>query len=443
MSAPIQLAHEIVKGLKPKFDDVAALIRKRNYVMVKLWNTEPSVTQSWIETKVDLYLAKGKRVLQLSLSVSDAEQVIKAVEGLAAAIDKLEESELYAPLPQPGKWAPLEATVDKAVIKAMEDPKHIAEEMINGALSRGAERVAGTLTLGHSIKALVTSAGFEGSEEGTEVVAYLRAFKGEFSGHWAHGSRFLDMKSVREVGDKAGYYATLTNKKADFEPGKYDVILSPLVIGNLADYIGFMASAAAIMMGFSMFMKIKPGDQVGSEKFTLEDIPRDNELPGSTAFDDEGVPTYDKPIIKNGVLTNILHNSGTAAKMGASSTGNAGWIMPSPWNLKMSTGTLDEEGLAAELGNGIIINNNWYTRLQNYVEGIFSTVSRDATLLVRNGEIVGHLGRIRIADKFTNLMKNIEDLSKNLYKIKWWEVETPVKAPYVLVKGVNVTKPFI
>ena len=442
MIDPLQIAEDVVRKLKKEFDDVSAIINWRNSVMVKLWNTEPSVTQSWINTEATIYLAKNKRLLQVSLSIQDPEKIIDNVKKSITTLERLEESELYAQLPEPKPWEPLEGLMDKAVINAIDSPKEPAQEMIDAALQEGADRVAGTLTLRHERRAVATSKGFSGFEEGTSVEAYLRAFKGPMSGHWGFGSRYLDLRAIRGVGSKAGYFASITTNKADYEPGKYDVILSPLVVGNLMNYVGFMASAAAVLMGYSMFAKFKPGDQVGDERLTLDDVPRDSELPSSAAFDDEGTPTYNKPIIEKGVLKNLLHNSGTARKMGAKPTGNAGLVFPTPWNLKISTGGLNEDNLPKELENGLIINNNWYTRLQNYVEGVFSTVSRDACLLVKNGEVVGDVGRVRIADKLDRIMKNISDLGRALYMIRWWEVRTPTKAPYVLIKNVNITKPF-
>jgi PmbA protein len=442
MREPIEIAEEVVKGLKTEFDDVTAIVNSRDESMVKIWNTEPSIVQSWVETSVTVYIAKNKRTLILSLSLSDPEEIVKTVKSAGPALARLEASDIYAPLPEPTEWKPIEGLTDKAVVEALDNPREAAEAMIHTALDRGVDRVAGTLALTHGKRAVATSKGFSGEEDMTSVEAYLRAFKGEMSGHWAYGSRYLDLKSLEDVGAKAGYYATLTDRKVDYTPGKYDIIISPLVVGNLINYVGFMASAAAVLMGYSMFMKHKVGDEVASSIVSIYDVPRDRELPSSTAFDDEGVPTYDKPIIEEGILRNLLHNSGTAAKMGSRSTGNAGLIFPTPWNLKLSTGSLDEDNLASELENGIIINNNWYTRLQNYVEGVFSTVSRDATLLVKNGEIVGDLGRVRISDKLGNLLRNAAALGRTLYKIKWWEVETPTKAPYMLIKDVNITKPF-
>ncbi len=439
----LSLAEELVTKLKSRYDDVAALVVNDDTVMVKLWNTEPSIVQSWMRTRVGLLLTKNRRLLTLELSARKPEDVLKVVERIEEVADKVEESELYAPLPEPTKVEALTGAFDTRVVEALDNPRPYAEAMIDSALSQGVDRVAGTLTLGKVVRALATSKGFSAVEEKTYVEAYLRAFKNDFSGHWAYGSTRLDINALKEVGLKAGHYATITNKKVDFQPGKYSVVLSPLVVGNLLGDVAFMASATAVLLGYSMFMKYKLGDSVASEKLSIYDVPRDTSLPYATAFDDEGSPTYDKPIIENGVLKNLLHNSGTASKMGVKTTGNAGWVFARAWNLNISLGDLKEDELVSELRNGLIITNNWYTRLQNYVEGIFSTVSRDATLLVKDGEILGDVGRVRIASKFSTLMNNVVGISNKPYDIMWWEVRTPTRCGYFLIKDINITKPYI
>lgn len=439
----VEVGRKVVEKLRGRFDDIAVLIKTRDKVMVKLWNTEPSITQSWLTTEVALLLTKSKRVVILEFSVGNPNEVLKAVENISGAVEKVEESELYAPLPEPADIKPVEGSFDRNLVHAMSDPSSLTHEMIDAALSEGAERVAGALTLNKELRTLVTSKGFEGSEERTYVETYLRAFRGEFSGHWAYGSTHLNKSEIKKVGMRAGMYATITNKKADLQPGRYDVVLSPLVVGNLMNYVSFMSSALAVLMGYSMFVKYKSGEMIASEKLTLIDAPRDPTLPNATSFDDEGVPTFNKPIIEGGVFRNLLHNSGTASKLGVKSTGNSGWLMPVAWNLHLEPGDLKEEELFSELKNGVMITNNWYTRLQNYVEGVFSTVARDAVLLVRNGEVVGNVGRVRIATSFPRLLSNVEDLSRQPYDVMWWEVRTPTKAPYMLVKNVDLTKPYI
>jgi Predicted Zn-dependent proteases and their inactivated homologs len=323
----------------------------------------------------------------------------------------------------------------------MDDPSEIVEELINASMTYPVDRVAGTVTLTKTNLTLVNSKGFQCEEKSTGVEAYARVFKGEFSGHWAYGSTRLSMNNIKEVGERAGYYATLTSDKTDVTPGTYNVIISPLVAGNLFNYVASMASALSVMTGFSVFAKYKPGEKIGAGSLSLYDRPRDATLPSTRGFDDEGVETYDKPIIENGVVRNILHNSGTANKMRVKTTGNAGWVRPTPWNLEINEGELRESELISEVRNGLLVLNNWYTRLQNYYEGYFSTVSRDVVLVIKNGELTGHGGRIRIATSFPNLMNNIIGATRERFDISWWEVRTPIRTPFILIQNIPVTKP--
>ncbi len=442
MGELLELARKTLRPLKERFDEVVVGVSDEKRVMVKLWNTQPSVTQVWRDVTALLYLTKNRKIYMTSAPLSRLAEPSKLADEVSEHMKLLEESELYAPLPEPERYEPIEGAYDKSVVKAMEDPSDLVEAVVNAAVNEGVERVAGTLELSEVSYALVNSKGFEGVESKTEVMTYLRAFKGDFTGHWAFGSRRLMREEIERVGKKAAEYALMTNRKVDYEPGKYDLILSPLVVGNLMDLVASMASGMAIIMGFSMFMKNKPGDRVASEKFTLIDVPRDPELSGSTAFDEEGIATYDKPIIERGVLKTILHNVKTASKMRSRTTGNAGLLMPRAWSLRIPPGDSSLEEMIREVRKGILISNNWYTRLQNYVEGIFSTVSRDATLLIENGEVVGHLGRVRVSDRLGSLLNNVDLLGKEIYRIKWWEVRTPTKTPYLLCRGINVTKPF-
>ncbi len=441
----IELIHNAKKAsdkLKIKFDDVAIKMVLKDSVMVKIWNNQISVTQSWRTIESRIYLAKDKRILELSLSLERPEDIVKVCDEMSKYVGVMKESEIYAPLPEPTAYKPLKDLTDVKIRDYMDNPLPLVEGLIGSALDNGAQRVAGTLELSIERKALVTSKGFEGEEEGSEVMCYLRAFKGDVSGHWAYGSRRVNKESIEYVGRRAAEIATLSKGKVSVEPGKYDVILSPLVVGNLLNDVAMMASGLYIMMGFSMFMKFKIGDVIASGMVSLYDVPRNIELARSTSFDDEGIETYDKPIIEGGKFTNILHNVKTSSKLGGKTTGNAGWITPLPWNIELKPGDYSEEELIREVRRGLLMTNNWYTRLQNYVEGQFSTVSKDAVFYIENGEIKGYTERIRIADTFVNLLRNVRAIGKTQYLIRWWEVRIPSKVPYLLATNVNITKPY-
>jgi PmbA protein len=89
---------------------------------------------------------------------------------------------------------------------------------------------------------------------------------------------------------------------------------------------------------------------------------------------------------------------------------------------------------------GIIITNNWYTRFNSYITGEFSTLVRDAAFYVNNGQIEYPVSGLRLSDSLPRLLSNIVAFSETTKWIKWWgEVSTPVKAPYMLVNGSNIS----
>jgi PmbA protein len=438
----LDTAGTLLRKLRSSYDELAVMINGIDSVMVKIVNNNVALKYSRKSYNVGLYLVKGRKVLILESSTSDLNQLSRAADDISKYVHIIEESELYAPLPEPRQVKPLGNLVDGNVVKYMGEPAKLCEVLINSAVNEGVERVSGILSLGVRSKALVSSNGFEGFEVGSEVSTYLRVFKGDYSGHWAYGSRFLDLKSIEDVGRTAAQYVSYAKGFIDIPPGRYDVILSPLVVGNLMELVVSMTSAFNVLAGFSMFISKSLGDVVATDKLTLADVPRDIELSGSTSFDDEGVETYNKELISRGSLKTLLHNSKTARKFNTVSTGNAGWITPRPWNIAVTPGDSDVDEMVREVRNGLLISNNWYTRLQSYVEGVFSTVSRDAVLVIRDGEVVGNARRVRIADNLSRLLSNIWLVGRKCYLIKWWEVEVPSKVPYILVKDLNITKPF-
>jgi len=427
--------------MKKGFDDAAAKIEVVDSVMVKIANSSVSVVQSWRRMSVDLYLAKNKRIFTLHFEPKSLGDLQKPIDSIISLANRVTESPIYAPLPEPSKIRYVEEVVDKRVIEAANDMSNIAERVIEVAHRESIESVAGMLQVGYVETALATSRGALLEEKKTFIQGYLRAFaQPDGSGQWCYTSTTLDLSGLESMAFTASRYAVDSRNRGEVEPGVYDVILSPMVFANLLEYIISMTSAMYVIMGWSMFMKNSPGDAVASPLLTILDEPRNTELPNFRSFDDEGVETYNKSVIEEGVLKVFLHNTKTATFMNTRTTANAGWMIPVPWNIVVRPGTATIDEMVAEVRRGLLITNNWYTRLQNYIEGVFSTVARDAIFYIENGRIARPITKVRIADRFGNILKNVAMLGRELYNIQWWEVRTPTKTPYILIKNVNISK---
>lgn len=420
----------ILSELEKHGYEAAVLVEAKSSLMIKLAHGEASVTQSWRTLSASALVARDGR---MAVYTSESPEPWRDIVSSAEALKAVEPSPLYAPLPEPtGK--PLSA-VDSRIKEAVETGE--ASFVVEDLELEGIGDAGGMVILEHASVALRTTAGADYSYEYTRFSGYVRVFAGESSGQWSWTSTKYDVGVAKRAIGQARELARECSvlPRASIEPGEYRILLSPMVVGNLVGEVVMSASAGMALFGMSFLRDAKPGDSVASEALTIEDRPRDSSLPGFRGFDDEGVATRDKPIIENGVFRGFLHNTKTAKLMGAETTGNAGWIVPSAFNIHIAPGSLKLDDMLDALGDGIYISNNWYTRFQNYIEGEFSTVSRDAVFLVKSGRPVACLSRIRIADRMPRLLKSVEDLSAERWPVQWWEVSIPTLAPYVLARA--------
>src|SRR5438046_7430712 len=101
------------------------------------------------------------------------------------------------------------------------------------------------------------------------------------------------------------------------------------------------------------------GEEVGSGAVNLFDDGSFLDGPSAAPFDDEGVPTERTPLIERGRLAAFLHNTYTARRGHAVSTGNAGRgsyrTAPgvSPSNLYLVPGAIESEQLLREADGGV------------------------------------------------------------------------------------------
>ncbi|MEM1938525.1 MAG: TldD/PmbA family protein [Acidilobaceae archaeon] len=434
MIDPQVLAENASRKLSNLVDEYVVNANIVSSVMVKYADGEVTVTQSWKDYVLDVYVSKNSKINTSTYTTHDPIEVLSKLPSL---IEKLTASPLYTPLPEP-TGSPL------SIIDSRLKDSSLSGD-ISGLLGsidvKSYGNVAGMIEVSYSRSHYIGSNGLDSGFEITEFNGYFRVFRGDDSGQWAWVSTFYDESLARGALDKASSLAELCSSlpKENIETGYYRVLLSPMVSGNLLESVARFSTAGSVILGFSFLQGKKAGDIIASEKLTLREVPRNNRLPNYRGFDDEGVATMDKPIIERGVFKGFLHNSKTAKLMNEKTTGNAGWILPRIFNLEVEPGDIRESELLEALGDGLYATNNWYTRFQNFLEGTFSTVTRDALLIVRRGKPIACSRRARLAGSLPEMLSSIEDLSRERWQIKWWEVRVPIILPHMLIKKITVT----
>ncbi|BFI74932.1 metallopeptidase TldD-related protein [Sulfurisphaera ohwakuensis] len=411
---------KLMESLKG-FDEVGIFQLKTRKLLVKFVYSEIVEVQRLVNTELNVIVRKGNKYLAVS---SNGEIDVEKIKDMFNVVKEAFLTPVFSDNDRELKsisYSNLKDIIEKGDISSIVEDIYSSEFPLSGILQVSENSIS-----------LVTSKGFNGLTVKYSADGYFRAFNKNYSGQWAFYSDSLS--PLKDSIKQANVLASIDGETKVYD-GKYDVVLSPLVVGNLMSDFSYFASAFSVYTGSSFLYNVKQGDKIASEKLSIYDVP--NKL-GTREFDDEATFTYDKPLIENGIFQTLLYNNELAKLMNAKSTGNAGIISPISFGIEVKGGNVKFDSLLS--GNVIFINNNWYTRYQNYLEGAFSTVCRDAVIVYKDGKPIGNAGRIRISDYIPRILKNIEEVSKESFPVKWWDAPLPTISPFILVKNVNITR---
>ncbi|MEM2910505.1 MAG: TldD/PmbA family protein [Nitrososphaerota archaeon] len=434
---PMRLVRKI---LRLGASDAAVRLDVSNSMMIRFSNNNITVSNFFRDTVLEIYVAFKERRATGAITDLSPPSIEQTVERLVSTAKTVQPSDVYAPLPRgPFKYGKHLLKVGKVTM----EPEVLVEHVnvaINSAISAGAKRVAGSLKSTRSKTILYTSGNVEASSTKSTIALSVRAFAadeatGQFATVAADDSEF----KPEEVGSMAGEIARMALNPVEGKPGRYDAILGPMTFAHIVDELGSAASAFNVDVGASFLVDMLE-KKVASPIFTLTDDPTLSNTYGTEPFDDEGLPTRKNVIVENGILKTYLHNSTTAKRYGTVSTANAGIVVPMPFNLVVDAGDRNFGKLLSGVDRGIYITNDWYLRYSNYREGDFSTVPRDGLFTIKNGSIEMPIKGLRLAGNMIKLLSSVVALSVERRWIKWWEVDTPVYAPWALIADVEFTK---
>ncbi len=136
------------------------------------------------------------------------------------------------------------------------------------------------------------------------------------------GYEIFDEQPPEELGEKAAKRAIEQLSAKSPKGGKFPVILGPNVVGVFVhEAFGHLAEADLALSGGVLADNI--GKKIGSNLVTFYDDGTIDGSFGAFKYDDEGVQTEKTLLIKDGVVTGLMHNRETAQKFNAQPTGNA------------------------------------------------------------------------------------------------------------------------
>ena len=208
-----------------------------------------------------------------------------------------------------------------------------------------------------------------------------------------------ELAAPEAVGDYAGRRALARLRSRKIGTTQAPVLFEAPVAN---DFIATFVSAASggNLYRKTTFLVDALGKDVFSRRVTLLERPHLPRGQASSWYDDEGVATRDRDVVKDGVLRGYFLGSYSARKLGMKTTGSAG----GNHNLILQGGDLDLPGLIRKMGRGLLA-----TELIGFgVNLVTGDYSRGAAgYWVEGGEIRYPVEEITIAGNLREMFRSI------------------------------------
>jgi PmbA protein len=208
------------------------------------------------------------------------------------------------------------------------------------------------------------------------------------------------------IGDYAARRALARLDSRKLTTRKCPVIFeAPLSTGLIGSFV-HAVSGGALYRKTSFLL-----DSLGKKVFP--DFVRISERPhirggfASSPFDDDGVVTRDREVVKDGVLQGYFLSTYSGRKLGMPTTGNAG----GSHNLMVQSGKHDLKALLRKMGRGLLVTELLGQGV-NYVTGDYSRGA--AGYWVENGEIAYPVEEITIAGNLRDMLLGIVDIGNDI-----------------------------
>jgi len=220
-------------------------------------------------------------------------------------------------------------------------------------------------------------------------------------------------EQAREIARRAAALLSAPQVKG----GEYTVILDPVLAGVFAhEAFGHLSESDFVYQNENLQQVMVLGKRFGRKHLNIIDDPTIPNLRGSYKYDDEGTPTRENYLIREGILEGRLHSRETAAKMGERATGNARAVnYRFPPIVRMSNtfiapGSASFEEMLGDIEEGVYVKD-WYggtTSLEMF------TFSAGEAYMIRKGRLAELLRPVVLTGNVFTTLQNIDAIGNDL-----------------------------
>jgi len=185
---------------------------------------------------------------------------------------------------------------------------------------------------------------------------------------------------------------------------------STVASGLLGAYV--QATSGGALYRKTSFLVDSLGKRVLAKHIDVFEDPHEPKGKGSAPFDDEGVRTRARQVVKGGVVQGYFLSSYSARKLGMKTTGHAGGSQNLAMTSRLTRPGDDLDAMLRKLGRGLFVTELMGQGV-NYVTGDYSRGA--AGFWVEGGRIVHPVHEVTIAGNLRQMFKDIAAIGADVY----------------------------
>jgi PmbA protein len=385
--------------------------------------------------EISVRVSFGGRTARATTNKLDDDSLRRVVQSAEALAKVQQEDPDSLPMPTPTEVSQNAGDVDTSVTRYFgstasltpQDRAAAVAAMVNIALTHGLTS-AGIYSSSHLVEGIFNSRGVTDWYEQTLAEASITMLGDTSSGWQKANSPDVGQLDPARMAQIAADKATASRNPRELPPGKYTVILEPSAV---LDAVGFMFwdFGGSGLLEQRSFLNDRIGTQLFGANITVWDDVF-HPLQNGTPFDGEGMKRHRLKLIDKGVVRAVTYSRSSAQRMRRSemasnvgpitATGH-GFPLPNeigeaPMNLVFAgpeAGNAQTiEQMIAATERGVLVTRLWYIREVDPYEKILTGMTRDGTLLIEGGKIVGGIRNFRFNESLIHMLQNVEAMGE-------------------------------
>jgi len=231
------------------------------------------------------------------------------------------------------------------------------------------------------------------------------------------GYEVMDTESALNIGNTAAELVIELLSSVAAKGGTYDVVMDPILNGVMTHEAFGHAAEADNWPSHSTVLEDKVGKEVGPDYLSITDDPTLDGKRGSFEYDWEGTKTKKRTLVKDGILTELLHSLETSSRLDMEPNGAARSqsFMHSPLprmsNTFMEPRDWDVDELIQDTKNGILLCSFNYGYTQS-AKGQFMFQASHG-YIIENGEKGQMVRDVSLAGNILEVLPKVDAIGND------------------------------